>query len=477
MLLHKLSLGLMGLFLVSQVAAQVSRFSLAEKDWLDDRQNLKVGMVEMTAPILFYQGGQAMGLAADYLRALTAKLGLDLDVVKYQTADDLIQALRQGEVDLIGAMVHTMSSPHDIHFSRPYLSLPAALYAKDKITGQGLTGLEGLKVSVLAGSIWEELLPHYMPGLQMASYESLDLALKSILDGHTQVYLGDAASVDYLLKDGRYEGLWAGQQLDLTLDVALATHASSPVQHSLLQKAMDRLSEDEIHEIWNNWPGIERPIPYQSTFLVFLLWGLLLIAWSLLLVWIVNKRSKHGLEHHRSKTRRSIKRLRHREELLKHKVMHIKYKTKRYRNRAKILRQQIEFMNEVLPSASWSWNSETGECIWEDDMFALIGLDSESFQPSVEAFLELVQEPERELLRSVFNKLNTATDKINYRVRLPDGTETQLLQYSRYLGNDESGPRRVCFCWCVDGYFETAKRQHLSIVHTATPVAEEEAGE
>jgi ABC-type amino acid transport substrate-binding protein len=477
MLLHKLGLGLMGLLLASQVAAQVSRFSLVEKNWLDDRKNIKVGMVEMTAPILFYRGGQTMGLAADYLRALTAKLGLNLDIVKYRTPDDLMQALRKGNVDLIGAMVHTTSSPHDIHFSRPYLSLPAALYAKGKITGQGLRGLEGLKVSVLEGSIWEEVLPHYMPGLATISYANLDLALQSVLDGQTQVYLGDAASVDYLLKDGRYKGLWAGQQLDLTLDVALATHASSPALHSLMQKAMDRLSEDEIHEIWNNWPGVERPIPYQSNFLVFLLWGLLLVAWSLLLVWIVNKRSKHGLEHHRSKTRRSIKRLRHREDLLKHKVMHIKYKTKRYRNRAKTLRQQIEFMNEVLPSASWSWDSETGECIWEDDMFALVGLDSETFKPSVEAFLELVQEPERELLRSMFNKSNTASDKISYRVQLPDGTETHLLQYSHYIGNDESGARRVCLCWCVNGYYETVRRQHLSIVHSVTPVAEEEAGE
>ncbi|MCW4230653.1 MAG: ABC transporter substrate-binding protein, partial [Candidatus Thiodiazotropha taylori] len=86
-LLIKLGIGLLGLFLVGQAVAQVSRYSLAEKAWLDDRQNLRVGVVEISAPILYFEAGQTMGLAADYLRALAAKLGLNLDLVTYTSAD------------------------------------------------------------------------------------------------------------------------------------------------------------------------------------------------------------------------------------------------------------------------------------------------------------------------------------------------------------------------------------------------------
>ncbi|MES9941822.1 MAG: transporter substrate-binding domain-containing protein [Candidatus Thiodiazotropha sp. 6PLUC2] len=478
MLLQKLGMGLLGLFLAGQVCAQVSRFNLAEKQWLDDHQNLKVGVVQMTAPVLYFEGGQAMGLAADYLRALSSKTGLNLDIVKYNNSERLEQGLREGEIDLIGAMVHSASSSTDLHFSRPYLNLPAALYGKGKITAQGLADIAGGEIAVLAGSIWEEVLPHYLPGLRAKSFPTLDAALQSVLDGRIQVYLGDAASVDHLLKVGQFNGLTASQRLDLTLDIALVTHASTPVLHSLLQKAMDRLSEEEIHEIWNNWPGIERPLPYQSGFLVYLLWGVLLIAWSLLLMWIVKKRSKQGLEHHRSKTRRSIKRLRRREELLKQKLMQIKHKTKRYRNRSKKLQHQITFMEEILPSASWSWDPANGDCFWEDDMFTLTGLEKDEFKPTLESFLALVHEQDRVLLEPLLQKETTGSSKISYRIVLPDGTEIQLLQYSHFEGAaEESDPKWVCICWRIDNYSSAQNQRHLSVVPAATSIKDEKAGD
>ena len=477
-LLVKLGLSLLGLLLVSQVSAQVSRYSLAEKAWLDDRQNLKVGVVEISPPILYFEAGQAMGLAADYLRALAAKLGLNLDLVNYNSVEAMVEALRFGEIDLVGAMVHSAATPSDLHFSRPYITLPTALYAKQKLTVKQLAGLDGQEVAVMSGTIWEELLPHYLPGLRTQSFATLESALQSVIDGSMPVYLGDTASVDYLLAEGRFKGLKVAQQLDLTMDVALVTHANSPALHSLLQKAIDRLSLEELHEIWNHWPEVEHTLPSQSNFFVYLLWGVLLISWSVILMWIVNKRSKRGLEHHRSKTRRSIKRLRKREELLKHKLMEIKHKTKRYRNRTKSLRRQIDFTNGVLPCATWTWDPAKGECLWEEEMFTLLGMEVEQFTPTSESFLDLVHPQDRELVAPLFAENSIEPSKISYRLVLPDGMEMVLLQYSHIVGAEDSDDvRRVSICWRIDQYTGASKRQHLSIVPNTTPISDEERGD
>jgi ABC-type amino acid transport substrate-binding protein len=477
-LLIKFIISLLGLLLVGSVSAQVSRYSLAEKAWLDERQTLKVGVVEISAPILFFEGGQAMGLATDYLRVLSYKLGLDLDLVKYDSVDALMVGLRSGEVDLIGAMVHSIATPPDLHFSRPYISLPAALYAEQKLSAKQLTGLQGQQVAVTEGSIWDEQLPQYIPDIQTKTFATVESALQAVVDGRIPVYLGDTSSVDYLFAEGRFKQLKATQQLDLTMDVAMATHASSPALHSLLQKAMDRVSLDELHEIWNHWPEVERTVPYQSNFFAYLLWGLLLIIWSVILVWVVNKRSKQGLEHHRTKTRRSIKRLRRREELLKHKLIELKLKTKRYRNRAKSLRRQVDFTNGVLPCASWSWDPAKGECLWEEDMYALVGLDEEAFKSTSESFLELVHPQDKELLAPLFTENSTEPSKLSYRLQLPDETELWLLQYSHIVGSEESGDvKRVSICWRIDQYSDTPKRQHLSIVPDTAVNSDEEVGE
>ncbi|MEJ2611682.1 MAG: transporter substrate-binding domain-containing protein [Candidatus Thiodiazotropha sp.] len=446
-------MSLLWMLFASQVFAQASRFSLAEKEWLDGRQNLKVGVVEMTPPILFFEGGQSMGLAPDYLRALASKLGLYLDLMQFPDQRSLVEALREGEVDFIGAAVYTSAASHDLHFSRPYLNLPAAFYSKGELTSQGLANMEGMDVVVLAGSIWEEILPYYMSGLHTQSAANIEQGLKLVQDDKAQVFLGDAASVNYLLSRGVGKGLHEHPSLDLTLDVALATHSTNPVLHSLLQKAMDRLSDDELHEIWKNWPEVTGAEPKKSGFLMFLLWGLLVAAWSLLLIWIVNRRAKQDLERHRSKTHRSLKRLRYREEVLKQKMQHIKHKAKRYRSRARTLRQQIDFINELLPGATWSWYSKEGEFVWDDGMHEMAGLEKKSVSPNFEEFIKQVNEEDQELVKSLFHDENQSISKISYRFKLPNGGEKHLLQYSHYvIDTSDKGPRRIGICWDIGDY-------------------------
>ncbi len=452
---RRLWLCLLGLFLAGAASAQVSRFNMAEKAWLDDHQKLKVGVVSMTAPILFFESGQPMGLAADYLRVLAAKLGLYIDLLQYPNEQRLAEALNSGEVDVIGATVHTALSPPDWQFSRPYVTLPAALYSLGSLKGQGVSAMDGLTVSVLAGSIWEELLPHYLPGTHTLPGRDLDQALGAVMAGRAQVYLGDAASVDYLLDEGRYDGLRKAQDLDLTLDIALATPRSNPTLHTLLQKSLDRFNEDEINDVWSNWPGIENTQSKESGFLTFLLWTLLWVVWSLLLVWIVSRRSNRRLAHHREKSLRSIKRLRSREELLKQKLLHLKHKTKRYRHRTKELSKQAEFTNALLPKASWRWLPAGDECLWDDEMFTLLALEASEFTPTREAMLNLLVEADRDSLESLFDAENRAASRLSLRFCLPDGGEKTLLQFSHYLtGKDDGEGQRMAVCWDVSDFQE-----------------------
>ncbi|MEJ2406722.1 MAG: transporter substrate-binding domain-containing protein [Candidatus Thiodiazotropha sp.] len=453
MYMRRLWLCLLGMFLAGSASAQVSRFNLAEKAWLDSHQKLKVGVVSMNAPILFFESGQPIGLAADYLRVLASKLGLYLDLVQYPNNQQLAAALRTGEVDVVGAAVHTVLSPPDWQFSRPYITLPAALFSRDSLRGQGLAVMDGLTVSVLAGSIWEEILPQYLPNTHTLPGKDLDQALAAVMEGRAQVYLGDAASVDHLLDEGRFDGLRKVQNLDLTLDISLATARDNTPLHTLLQKSLDRFNEEELDDVWSNWPGVENTQSRESGILGVLFWCLLWLIWSVMLVWIVSQRSKRRLEQHREKSRRSVRRLRHREELLKQKLLHLKHKTKRYRYRTKDLSNQLDVMNTLLPKASWHWTPASGECVWDAEMFDLTGLKPGDFTPTRETILGLLTAEDRSNLESLFDDANRALSRLCLHFRLPNGQEKVLLQFSQYLnGKEGEAGQRLAICWDVSDY-------------------------
>ncbi|MEW8392116.1 MAG: transporter substrate-binding domain-containing protein [Candidatus Thiodiazotropha sp.] len=455
MLYRLLGLCLLGFAVVTQGATQVARFNPAEKGWLADHQELRVGVVEMTPPILYFDGSQAKGLVPDYLSSLAEKLGLQLNIAHFDDQEALHAALRSGEVDVIGAAMQGATVPADLHCTRPYLSLPAALFATGGIAEQGLTALDGLEVSVVAGSVWEEGIPHLLPSLNVMAFNDLGQALRAVLSDRAQAYLGDAASVNHLIATSAgYDGLREMMRLDMTVDVALATLYSEPVLQSLLQKGLDRLSTRDMQDIWYNWQGLEAPVKQDSRLLSLTLWGLLILVWSLLIGWAVRKHSQKALAHHRSKTRRSISRLRHRENLLKQKLLGLKQKTKRYRVRAKSLRQQVDFLHAVLPSCSWSWDPEEISCQWDDEMYALAGQERGAFTPDPASILRLVHEQDREHIARLFDVDNRNEIRVSYRLLLADGRVRRVLDYSHYVtGEDDGAGRRVGICWDVDIFF------------------------
>ncbi|MEW8069946.1 MAG: transporter substrate-binding domain-containing protein [Candidatus Thiodiazotropha sp.] len=457
MLCRFFGLCLLGLIVSTQGMAQVSRFSPAEKAWLAEHQSLRVGVVEMTPPILYFERSQSKGLVPDYMRALADRLGLQLQIRHFPDQGALIKALRGGEVDLVGALVHSDTAPPDLLYSRPYLNLPAALFATDRIADKGLTALDGLEVSVVAGSVWEEGIPHLLPSLNVMAFNNLGQALKAVIADRAQAYLGDTASVNHLLatSDG-YDELKEMIRLDMTVDVAVATLFSEPVLQSLLQKGLDRLSTEDMHDIWYNWQGIEAPVKQGGNLITYIVWGLFLAIWSLFLAWAVRLHSQKALTHHRSKTRRSIRRLRRRENLLKQKLLSLKHKTKRYRHRAKTLRQQVDFISEVLPSCSWSWDPSDEVCQWDDEMFHMAGQEREAFTPDPASILNLVHEQDRENIARLFDGDNRDEIRISYRLLLAGGGERRVLDYSHFVAGDSEGSgKRVGICWDVDHFFRS----------------------
>jgi ABC-type amino acid transport substrate-binding protein len=435
--------------------AEVSRFSQAEKEWLTEHQNLVVGVVEMTPPILYFEASQSKGLVADYLRLLADKLGLQLQIHQFPDLERLLDSLREGEVDVIGALVPTDMLSTDLHFSRPYLNLPAALFSTGRIADKGIKGLDGMEVSVVAGSIWEEGIPHLLPTLNVMAFKDLEKAVNAVISDKAQAYLGDTASVEHLLANSdQFDELKEMMRLDITVDVALATLYSEPVLQSLLQKGLDRLNTDDVLDIWYNWQGVEPPVKQGSDLVTHLLWGLLLALWSFILAWGVRLHSQKALSHHRSKTKRSIKRLRHRESLLKQKLLILKHKTKRYRQRVKALNQQVDFMDEVLPSCSWSWDLSKDVCRWDDEMYLMAGQEQGVFSPRLKSILNQIHEQDREKITRLFDSDNRVEVRMSYRFLLADGGERRVLEYSHYVPAEKDGAgKRVGICWDVDEFF------------------------
>lgn len=433
--------------------AETVRFSAAEKLWLGEHERLRIGLVEMTPPVLFFSGGgNPQGLVADYLRALAMNLGLSFQIVQYSDWRSLTAALRKGEVDLIGAAVPGLPGRGSLVFSRPYLQLTAALFGSESIPQGGLEGLMGKGIAVVRGDVWEESLPLLAPKVKVLAYQGLHEALQAVSDGHAFAYLGDAASANYLLKRGEYGGVEEQLRLDLSYDIALASPSAKPQLQSLLQKGLERISQQELREIWHRWPGVERPQDYGSDIPWWFYGSLVGVVWTACVVWGVVWLTRRRLSGRDTQLRRTIRRLRQREKRLKAKLLLLRTKALPYRKETSEECQRLLFLEEVMPNAAWVWDPSQPQCQWDEAMHDLYQRMAEEFKPTPEAILDCVYTDDRERVAGLFAlRQETEESRLSYRIRLPDGSLRWLLDYSRF-NPDEGGGQRVGVCWDISDY-------------------------
>lgn len=445
-------------------SSQPLRYNLEEKRWLDQHRVVRIGVVDQNLPLLSYAGGNnPQGLVADYLRALTPHLGLQLEVSRYPDLTQLSNALLNGKVDVVGAWPIGWKRVGPVLLSRPYLSIPVALYGLSEVPSVGLPGLHDKTLAVLQGSVWEGV-SQIVPGLETSAYPSLEQALQAAADGRVFAYLGDAASADYLLKRRSFGDLELQQQLDLNLDLALATRVGDIALLGLLQKGLERIVPEEMEEIWRRWPGVERPPQYELETSSVLFWLPLTLVWSALLVWGVYRYVAHKEHLRHAKLKLLIQRFQRREKRHKEKLQSLKRLTLEYQGETDQQRHRLNLMEEVLPSAAWVWEPAASQCQWDERMYGLYQQDPEEFEPTPEAILERVHEADRAQVAVLFRPPDGDDEsRLSYRVALPDGDIRWLLDFSYYSVDQATGiEQRVGLCWDITDYLSSMSRELAS---------------
>jgi diguanylate cyclase (GGDEF)-like protein/PAS domain S-box-containing protein len=110
------------------------------------------------------------------------------------------------------------------------------------------------------------------------------------------------------------------------------------------------------------------------------------------------------------------------------------------------LERDMERMSHV---GSWEWVPSTGTVTWSDELYAIYGVDKDTFVPSFESFIELIHPDDREFVAMVTQRAvsNGEGFSIDERIIRPDGEERVLLSSARV---EHAGDQPRVYGICLD---------------------------
>jgi two-component system sensor histidine kinase EvgS len=170
-----------------------------DRQWLRQHPVLRMGISGADYPPFEITRNQheLEGLTADYAELLAQLLGVRIDVQRFANREQVMAALKQGELDLLGTSNSFELADPDFVLSRPYADDQPMLVTRLDETLPA--DLAGKRIAMVEDYLPLASVQAFYPEAQVLRYPSAMDALGAVAFGVDDGYLGDLISTNYLI--------------------------------------------------------------------------------------------------------------------------------------------------------------------------------------------------------------------------------------------------------------------------------------
>lgn len=275
----------------------------SEKEWLENHPVIRVGPEDDYAPIEYKVGDEFVGLSMDYLKWMEEEYGLKFEMIYYKTWPELLEALRNDEIDLQTAIVKTPERSEYVTFTKPYINVPnVVLIRKDFDVEISMDNIFDYRTGLIGGySVHEYIKLVYAPD-QVFEYIDVREALSSLALGQLDILILDLGQASYYIQEMGITNVTIYNDVDIDFDYKLTFGAPKESKEliSIMNKIMDTMPKEVKQDYYDKWINFGQFMNISDEVLRIIIFGIGSVIALLLMIagWNFNLRRvvKHRTE-------------------------------------------------------------------------------------------------------------------------------------------------------------------------------------
>jgi len=268
-------------------------FTQAEKDFIKEHPVIHLGVDPKFIPYEFIDtDGVYKGIAADYIKLISERTGLELVIEKNLSWPEAYEKGVLRQLDAFPCVAKTTERERYFLYSEPYYSFQRVMYINENNnTIKNVADVMNRKVAVQANSSHHSYLKTFA-SIELSLYVNVDEALKAVSDGREEVFIGNFATSNYLIKaEGITNLKYVKIESEEKQSIHFAVRKDWPVLVSILNKALADITKEEKINIDNRWIGVQHKIDYTQIIRIAGMVGVVIaIIFLVSLYWIVKLR-------------------------------------------------------------------------------------------------------------------------------------------------------------------------------------------
>lgn len=389
----------------------------SERTWLGKNRELKLGVDPSWAPFEFIdKNGKFSGITSGYVEAVAERMQVKIQPVQDLTWSQVIAKAKNGEIDILSAIVRSKDRAAYLNFSKPYISLPIIIAVrKDLPYFSGLDDLQGFRIGVVKDYFAAESLKRDFPELKLSYFPTLKEGLRRVEEGKLDVFVDSLGAITYEITKSNLINIKISAPTEYKYELAFGVRKDWPELITILNKAIDDISDKEKKLIKNTWLA-----PVEVNFGMdlkrVLIWAVpIAVALSLIIIVILIWNRRLG------------------NEIAEREKMELEIKN---------LHQTLNIALEASNTGIWQYDLEgndSGNIFMHDQWFKQIGYSRDDFEEGQDVFDLIIHPNDKASAYKAIDrqrKGQISKYESEFRLKAKDGSWKWILSKGQVVESD-----------------------------------------
>jgi len=254
-------------------------FSDQQEQWIKNHPIIKLAPDPSFAPFEFIdEKGEYSGIAADYIEYINKHSSLNIEILKLDNWNTIINEIKAKNIDMLGALSISDQRSEYLLFTEPFIDSLGVIIISDKLKENvTLEDLDNLKVAVVSQYIMSDYIETNYPNLELIKVENVDEGLKRVSFGLVDVFVENLATSSYYLKNSNVTNLRVSSRFDYDLKFRMGVRKDLPELKTILNSALSQIPKSEKQKINNKWISIDQGLYMIYWYAVYIILAFIII--------------------------------------------------------------------------------------------------------------------------------------------------------------------------------------------------------
>ncbi len=240
-----------GVAMARQAAKPDLKLTEAEKNWIQDHSKIRIASVSDWPPFEFKdENGHYAGITVDILRLAADRAVLEIEPV-FDKWPALYRQLQQKKLDIAPGLVKNKERSQHLLFTDSFAHSEDVIWTRE--SEKDITTADDLKEKKLVVEkdyYNENILKNRYPKAQVLSVANTLEALETLSKGEADAYVGSKVVATYVMEKSYIDNIKVVTRFGSDpLRLRMGIRNDAPILHSILQKALDSITQKERMDI------------------------------------------------------------------------------------------------------------------------------------------------------------------------------------------------------------------------------------